>query len=240
MTGSLKKLKNTRYKYLGQRRGTIDAPEKLMGQAHYAGDLSFPNMLHVRLILSQYAHAKVIDVNKKVALKIPGVKAVFTAEELTHWKKISASRIGALLARGEAVFAGHPIAAVVGDSPEAAWDGASCVEVDYEPLPVVSDIETALCQDALLVWEKGIPRDESDVSGDHADVDKVEGEDEDLPKNVHSQNLASHGNVDGAMAQADVVIERVYKTGAVHQGYLEPQNCVVVPDPMWVLAGGMQ
>ena len=230
MTESLKKLENRRYKYLGQRRGIIDAPEKLMGQAHYAGDLSFPNMLHVRLILSQYAHAKVIHVKKEVALKIPGVKAVLTAEDLTQWKHVSASRIGALLARGEAVFAGHPIAAVVGDSPEAASDGASCVEVDYEILPVVSDIETALCQDAPLVWEHGIPRDESDVSGDHADVDKAEGEDADLPRNVHSQYLASHGDVNNAMAKADVVLERVYKTVAVHQGYLEPQNCVVVPD----------
>ena len=235
MTEGSEKLNNTNYKYLGKRRGTIDAPEKLMGQAQYAGDLNFAGMLHVRLILSPHAHANVIGVKKETALKIPGVTAVFTSEDLTHWKKISASRTGALLARGEAVFAGHPIAAVVGDSPKAVWDGASCVEVDYEPLPVVSDIETALGPDTPLVWEKGIPRDESDVSGDHADVDHAEGEDEDLPANVHSENYTSHGDVEGAMTQADVVIERIYSTGAVHQGYLEPQNCVVVPDPMQCL-----
>ena len=119
MTEGSEKLNNTNYKYLGKRRGTIDAPEKLMGQAQYAGDLNFAGMLHVRLILSPHAHANVIGVKKETALKIPGVTAVFTSEDLTHWKKISASRTGALLARGEAVFAGHPIAAVVGDSPKA-------------------------------------------------------------------------------------------------------------------------
>ena len=132
--------------------------------------------------------------------------------------------------QGEAVFAGHPIAAVVGDSPEAASDGLSRIEVDYEILPVVSDIEKALCKDATLVWEKGIPRDESDVSSEHADVDKKNEDFKDLPRNVHSQNLTSHGNVENAFKKADLVLERVYKTAAVHQGYIEPQNCVVVPD----------
>ena len=176
-------MEDSKFKYLGKRSTIIDGPEKLMGKAHYAGDLSFPNMLHVKLFLSEHAHAKVIHINKEHALKIPGVKAVFTAEDLTQWYHVSASRIGALLARGEAVFAGHPIAAVVGDSPEAASDGLSCIEVDYEILPVVSDIEKALCKDAPLVWEKGIPRDESDVSSEHADIDKKNEDYKDLPRN---------------------------------------------------------
>jgi len=232
MTQNFKKSDNRKYKYLGKKRSIIDGPEKLMGKAQYAGDLNFPGMMHVRLVLSQYAHAKVVNVSKVEALKIPGVKAVYTAEDLTCWKKISASRTGALLARDETVFVGHPIAAIVGSSPEAAMDGASCVEVTYEQLPVVSDIEMALQKDASLVWQSGIPRDESDVSGDHAEVEHNDDKNEDLPNNVHSQNFTSYGDVDKAMSQADVVIERIYNTNVVHQGYLEPQNCVVVPDPM--------
>ena len=81
---------------------------------------------------------------------------------------------------------------------ECGGDGLSCIEVDYEILPVVSDIDKALCKDAPLVWEKGIPRDESDVSSEHADVDKKNEDYKDLPRNVHSQNLTSHGNVENA------------------------------------------
>ena len=138
------KTEKTDFKYLGKRRGTIDAPQKLQGKSLYAGDLNFPGMLHARLILSPYAHAQILKINKEAALRICGVKAVFTASELTHWTKISASRVGAVLARDEVVFAGHPVAVVVAESAVAASDGATLVEVDYEPMNVVASIENAL------------------------------------------------------------------------------------------------
>ena len=71
MTQNFKKSDNRKYKYLGKKRSIIDGPEKLMGKAQYAGDLNFPGMMHVRLVLSQYAHAKIVNVSKVEALKFP-------------------------------------------------------------------------------------------------------------------------------------------------------------------------
>ncbi len=71
---------------------------------------------------------------------------------------------------------------VVGETPQAAWDGASAVDVDYEELDVVADIQTALQPGAPLVWPNGIPRDESDVSGDHGAVEKGDSDAASLPQ----------------------------------------------------------
>lgn len=220
------------FKYLGKPRGTIDAPEKLQGQARYTADLKLPGMLHARLILSPHAHARVVSVDKERALACPGVRAVLTAADLTRWKKNPASRVGALLARDEVMFQGHPVAVVLGETPEAAWDGASVVDVEYEPLEVVPDLTTALAPGAPLVWANGIPRDESDVSSDHAAVDRGASKNDALPPNVHSTNAYSRGDIDQGFAEAKVVLERTYRTGIVHQGYLEPQVCMASPEPL--------
>ncbi len=134
----------TQFKYIGKPRGTIDAPEKLKGQARYTADLQLPGMLHLRPVLSPHAHARIVSIDKEAALNIPGVRAVLDAKDLTHWRKKAASRVGALLARDEVMFQGHPVVVVVGETPQAAWDGASAVDVDYEEMDVVPDIATAL------------------------------------------------------------------------------------------------
>ncbi len=222
----------TSFKYIGKPRGIIDAQEKLTGQARYIGDLQMAGMLHVRLLLSPHAHARIVQMDTAAAEQVPGVKAVLTADQLTHWNKTAASRVGALLARGEVMFEGHPVVAVVADSAEAAWDAIPLLGVEYEPLPVVPDLATALAPGAPLVWPQGIPRDESNVSGDHAAVELSGADPQALPPNVHSQNDFERGNLAEGFAQSEVVLERTYRTGIVHQGYLEPQACVAIPEPM--------
>ena len=84
-----------------------------------------------------------------------------TSEHDNDWQ---GQFLATLLARDEVMFQGHPVVIVVGETPQAAWDGASAVDIDYEELDVVADIASALKQGAPLVWPNGIPRDESDVS----------------------------------------------------------------------------
>ena len=225
----------SQFKYIGKPRGTIDAPEKLKGQARYTADLQLPGMLHLRPVLSPHAHARIVSIDKEAALAMPGVRAVLDASDLTHWRKKAASRVGALLARDEVMFQGHPVVVVVGETPQAAWDGASAVDVDYEELDVVADIQTALKPGAPLVWPNGIPEDESDVSSDHGAEKGVYEELEFLPPNVHAGGRCSRGDIEQGFAEADLVLERCYHTGIVHQGYLEPQVCLASPEPM----GGM-
>jgi len=225
----------TQFKYIGKPRGTIDAPEKLKGQARYTADLQLPGMLHLRPVLSPHAHARIVSIDKEAALNIHGVRAVLDAKDLTHWRKKAASRVGALLARDEVMFQGHPVVVVVGETPQAAWDGASAVDVDYEEMDVVPDIATALRPGAPLVWPDGIPRDESDVSADHGAEKKGDSDSDILPPNVHSMDSYTRGDVEEGFAAADVVLERDYRTGIVHQGYMEPQVCLASPDPMGIM-----
>ncbi len=77
----------SQFKYIGKPRGTIDAPEKLKGQARYTADLQLPGMLHLRPVLSPHAHARIVSINKEAALTMPGVRAVLDASDLTHWRK---------------------------------------------------------------------------------------------------------------------------------------------------------
>jgi CO/xanthine dehydrogenase Mo-binding subunit len=101
--------------------------------------------------------------------------------------------------------------------------------VDYEPLPAVVDVEQAADESAPVIWPQGLPKEGIDLTAAHAQVDKETVEKEREPSNVHAENHFSRGDVDQGFREADVVIERVYKTPIVHQTYLEP--CAVVAEP---------
>src|SRR5579883_1456954 len=91
----------TPFAAVGQPVRRVDAPDKLTGRARFAGDLPFPGMLHARLVLSPYAHARIVSVNSDEALAVPGVVAVYTSETLGMAKAHTASRTQAPLARNE-------------------------------------------------------------------------------------------------------------------------------------------
>src|SRR5712691_4751614 len=107
-------------------------------------------MLHARLVLSPYAHARIIAIDTTVALAIPGVKAVYTSETLAMAKRDTASRTQAPLAHGEALWCGHPVAIVLAETEAAAEDGVAAVDVEYEPLDVVMDPVAAMQTGASL------------------------------------------------------------------------------------------
>src|SRR5215467_879281 len=125
-----------------------DGPDKVTGRARYAGDQVLPGMLYARLVLSPYAHARILNIDTSPAQTVPGVVAVFTAETLEMAQADTPSRAQSPLAMHEVVWCGHPVAIVVGETEASAEDGAASVEVDYEPLPVVIDPEDALRVDS--------------------------------------------------------------------------------------------
>src|SRR3989475_5233990 len=108
-----------------------DGPDKITGRARYAGDQVVPGMLHARLVLSPYAHARILNIDTSGALAIPGVKAVYTSETLRMANHGSSSRSQAPLAQDEVWWCGHPVAIVLAETEAAAEDGVTAIDVDY-------------------------------------------------------------------------------------------------------------
>src|SRR5438067_10985244 len=144
--------------YLGSRMPRVDGPEKVTGQARYGDDLPLYGLLHARLVLGAYAHAKIKKIDASQALKQPGVLAVLTADDLSSiLKSPPTSRARESLAHGETRFAGQPVAVVVAETEAAAEDALALVDVEYEELPAVLDPLVSLTPEAPAVWPDGVP-----------------------------------------------------------------------------------
>lgn len=210
-----------------------DAFDKVTGRTRYTGDLTFPGLLHARLVLSPYAHARILTIDTTLALTIPGVVAVYTSKTLGMAKASSTSRTQAPLAQDEVFWCGHPVAIVLAETEEAADDGVSAVDVDYELLPVIVDPIAAIAVDAPLARLR-VEDEVSEIAGGgaHAAVASEEVVDEpkeSLSKNVSDTTHLKFGDIEVGWREAEVVVERSYRTSPVHQSYLEPQSITVVP-----------
>jgi carbon-monoxide dehydrogenase large subunit len=179
--------------YVGQALKRREDPRFITGRGTYVEDLTRPGTLHVAIVRSPEAHARITSIDTSAAAERPGVLGVFTGDDLDlegpipmawvppgvevnapeHWP----------LARGEVCHVGQAVAVVVGDDKYGVVDAAEDVIVEYDPLPVVVDMEKALEDGAPLVHE-------------------------DLGTNkTHEWSLAG-GDVEQGFAEADVVIER--------------------------------
>ncbi|MFL5654400.1 MAG: xanthine dehydrogenase family protein molybdopterin-binding subunit [Ktedonobacteraceae bacterium] len=209
-----------------------DGPDKVTGRARYAGDQALPGMLYARLVLSPYAHARILNIDTSAAPSVPGVVAVFTAETLGIPQADPLSRLQSPLAQQEVLWCGHPVAIVVGETEASAEDGAAAVEVDYDPLPVVIDPEAAIRPDSPLVRShREIP---AAAGGDeHAAIPQEAApvEEEELSQNVSQAPPVRMGDIEGGLREAEVVVECSYRTHPVHQSYMEPQSVTIAPGP---------
>jgi CO/xanthine dehydrogenase Mo-binding subunit len=196
---------------VGGSQPRLDARSKVLGQSVYGADFSVPDMLHGRPVLSLHVHARILRIDAEAALRIPGVYAVLTADDLPI--KGSGTRRQEPLARGEVVFAGQPVALVVAESEAAAEDGVEAVLVEYEELPAVVDPELAIAPDAPP-----------------ARVDLVADGDGTSP-NVTGVHRLERGDVDAAFADCASTVEARFRTAWVYQSYLEPQVAVAWPEP---------
>ena len=218
------------FRYLGKGHRLIEGLEKITGNAKYAGDLSLPGMLHACLVLSPYAHARIVAIDRSTAQAAPGVVAVLTADDLPTRDRAVNSRHSAVLAKDRVLWRGQPVVVVVGETEAAARDAADRVVVEYEPLTPIIDVQKAAAPDAPVIWPQGLPKEGADLTAAHAAVDKGEQETTGAPSNIHDEVHFVRGDVERGFAEADVVIERVYRTPMVHQGYLEPHASVAEPD----------
>jgi CO/xanthine dehydrogenase Mo-binding subunit len=209
-------------KWIGKRTDRPDGVDKVTGRAAFAADSSMPGMLWGKVLRSPHPHARIRSINFDKALALPGVKAVMSGKDLVHfpWDKPVILGIQDLrfisrnvMARDRAFYAGHAVAAVAATTPKIAAKAVKLIEVDYEVLPFVIDVDEAL--------EPGAPILHEDMKGVGA-----------KPGPATDSNIAGKlehvlGDIEAGFAAADVVVERSFKTKPVHQGYIEPHACLV-------------
>jgi len=208
---SLDNVKTSDFKFVGTTPDRPDGLDKVTGRAKFGADAYAPGMLHGAIVRSPHAHAKIISIDTSKAEAMEGVKAVVTradfAEGLTggNWDILEN-----IMASDTALYDGHALAAVAATSLLAARDAAKLVEVTYEKLPHVTDVDKAMEADAPVI--RAGATDKSVPEGMHP--------------NVVRYHESGHGDVEAGFAEADLVIEDHFRTEATHQGYIEPHACL--------------
>src|ERR1700751_4124158 len=152
----------------------------IQGKGNYVDDVQLPDMVYGQLVRSPYAHAHLKSVNTEKALKLPGVLAVITGEDLAKanlaWMPTLFFDKQMVLATGKVLFQSQEVAFVVAEDPYIAADAEELVEVDYEELPVLVDPHKAMAPGAPLLREDREQKDNHIFHweiGDKAATDKV-------------------------------------------------------------------
>ncbi|HSG15644.1 MAG TPA: xanthine dehydrogenase family protein molybdopterin-binding subunit [Anaerolineae bacterium] len=154
-------------RFFGERIKRNEDPRLLTGQALFVDDVHLPNMVHAAIVRSPYAHARIKSIDTSWAQEEEGVLAIYTAEDLgDFWHKsplnvspppieglIFHERTHPILAKDKVRYVGEPVAIILAEDRYLAEDAAAYVDVDYEPLGAVVDLEKALATDSPLVHE---------------------------------------------------------------------------------------
>lgn len=210
----------------------VDAVEKLTGAVRYVADLTLPEMVHGRLVVSPFAAARIREIDTSAATAVPGVVAVLTAVDLPTAGLPATDRNSAILATEHVVWQGQPVAIVLAETEAAAADAVPLVEVDYEPLPAVVDVVAAADPGSPLVWPEGLERGAGASADVHAGGAASGGEHDRASGNVVDVVRLHRGDPDAGFAEADVVVELTFRVPGAYQGYLEPHACLAAVDPM--------
>ncbi|MEA3023110.1 MAG: aerobic carbon-monoxide dehydrogenase large subunit, partial [Alphaproteobacteria bacterium] len=137
-------------KWIGQSVERLEDPPLVTGRGRYAGDISFPHQLHMRIVRSNHAHGKIVAIDTSAAKALPGVVAVWTAADIPEVPPVDfrEGRIEKLepyrqpvLATDRVRYVGDPVAAVFAEDPYIAEDAADLVTMEIDELPVLLDAE---------------------------------------------------------------------------------------------------
>ncbi len=189
-----------------------DGKEKVTGAGQYTADVSLAAQLHARFRYTDHSRARLIAIDTSKAKALPGVLAVLTHEDVPDVLYGQLVKDRRLFAKDEVRFEADVVAAVAAMTPELAEQAVGLIEVEYEPLPPLTDPEQALQPDAPLV---------------HKDWASYEA-DENLARdgNVLGHSTIVKGDAQQAMAQADVVVKGRYLADGSHGVPIEPRAVV--------------
>jgi carbon-monoxide dehydrogenase large subunit len=184
-------------------------PRFIRGQGNYVDDVVLPGMLHMDIVRSPYAHARIKKIDTAAALKVPGVLAVITGETLAqfklHWMPTLMSDTQMVLPTEKVMYQAQEVAAVIATDRYTAADGVEAVQVDYEPLPVVVDPWKAIAEGApVLRTDKPGKKDNK----------------------IFHWEVGDRAGTDAAFKQADVTVKQRIYLPRIHVASIETCGCV--------------
>lgn len=191
---------------IGKSVTRIDAVSKVKGEARFPGDINLPNQAYMKILFANHPHARIIKIDTSSAETLPGVIAVFTARDVpvNEYGLIMPDQ-PVLCGPGSSKpfadrvrFVGDQVALVVAENEAIASDALKLIEVEYEDLPVLTDPLAAMAEDSTRLHP-------------------------DYGSNIFCHYRIRSGDVEGAFASADVIVEGEYRTPAQEHAYLQPE-----------------
>jgi len=189
-----------------------DGEAKATGQARYTADLAVAGLAHARLLLAGRAHARIVRLDTTRARAMPGVLAVLTQDDVPDRRYASYGLVAdrTLFARDVVRFEGEVVAAVAALTPEAATAAVAAIDVEYEDLPPILDVEAALDAASALVHD--------DAAAYRHDPNIVSG------GNLASRSTIVKGDATAALATAPIVVRERYVADMAHPVPIEPHS----------------
>ncbi|MFZ0109094.1 MAG: molybdopterin cofactor-binding domain-containing protein, partial [Pseudolabrys sp.] len=185
--------------FIGKNVRRIDTPSKVSGRLKYAADMTMPGMLHVQVLRSPHAHARIVSIDTSAAEAIEGVAGIITSADVPGEDGFGVFvNDQPVMAQDKVRYVGEAVAAAAAEDPLIAKRALSSINVVYAPLPSVFDPEEAL--------RPGAP-----VLHDYA------------PDNVTKHIPIRVGDTEKGFAESDLVIEETYSTQPIEHAYLEPE-----------------
>ena len=189
---------------VGERAFRSDVRDKVLGRGEYCDDVALPGMVHASAVRSEYPRARVLDIDASVALALPGVLAVLTAEDVPH------NKVGhiqqdwdVMIARGDVTrCVGDAVCLVVAETETALAEAKKLVKVTYEPLSPVRTIQEAMAEDAPRLHPNG---------------------------NLCQSRHVTRGDAKAALANSRYVVTQNYRTPFTEHAFLEPECAVAFP-----------
>ncbi|WP_329050500.1 xanthine dehydrogenase family protein molybdopterin-binding subunit [Amycolatopsis sp. NBC_01488] len=206
---------------VGKSRRRKEDERLITGRTRWTDNIALPGLLHMAVLRSPFAHAKIVSIDTSAAKSAPGVIAVYTGKDLDPdgaigmpcaWPitpDMKAPR-RPVLAADTVNFAGEGVAVVVARSSAEAHDALEEIDVEYDELPVILDMEAALAEGAPLVHEE---------LGTNKNAVWV----------FDSGEAGTGGNVEDAISSSEVVVKRRFRQQRLVPAFMEPRACVVDP-----------
>ena len=228
-------LSNQEFNVVGTRPIRHDGNDKVTGRARYSADITLPRLLHGKILRSPHAHARIKSIDASRALALTGVEAVVTAADFSQPRgRIADLGEGAManpkwisnncLASEKALYKGHAVAAIAATSLHLAEHAISLIDVDYEVLPGVTDVLEAMKDDAPILHERLANLENANIRpGGLRDDDDTE-----KATNISNHFFFELGDTEQGFKDADIVVEREFRTATVHQGYIEPHSATAM------------
>ena len=198
------------YSIVGKNIPRNDARVKATGSAVYTDDIKLPGMLHGRILRSPVPHARIVHIDTSKADRLPGVRCIITGEDTPkvkygNWRLFPETQDEYPLAVEKVRFIGDEVAAVAAIDPDIAEEALGLIKVDYEELPAVFDVDSAIREGAPVIHDY-------------------------CPTNISVNRKIMYGDIEKAFAESDYIREDLFTVHAVSHAYLEPCSSVAQCD----------